>query len=118
GPGCQIMMGTTTSINDGQIIDFQNNYHFQIAPNPITDHFNIKYFLPESSQVLLRINNIQGQIISILINEYQQAGIHKIEWKLRNIRKSGLSPGVYVCSFIVNEEIKLNRKIVFQSSKK
>jgi len=118
GLGCQIMMGTTTSINDGHIIDFQNNYHFQIAPSPITDHFNIKYFLPESSEVLLRVINIQGQIISILINEYQQAGIHKIEWKLRNIRKSGLPPGVYVCSFIVNEEIKLNRKIVFQSSKK
>jgi hypothetical protein len=50
-----------------------NNY-----PNPFNPSTTIKYQLPSSCYVSLKIYNILGREVSVLVNGYQAAGIHYV----------------------------------------
>lgn len=64
---------------------------FQNYPNPFNPVSKIKYQLPQSSQVILRIFDLNGREIFILKNENQLPGIYEIEFD-----GSTLASGVYL----------------------
>ena len=63
----------------------------QNYPNPFNPGTTIRFNLPEASIVKLRIFNILGQEISILVNEFKESGTHTI-----NFNASELSSGIYI----------------------
>ena len=63
---------------------------YQSYPNPFNPSTRIKYTLPESSRILLRIFNLMGQEIEILVNGFQPAGEYEITWQ-----PEGLPSGLY-----------------------
>lgn len=62
----------------------------QNYPNPFNSTSVIKYSIPISSQVTLKIFNALGEELETLINEVKGAGIYEIDWNAVN-----LSSGVY-----------------------
>ncbi|MFH0760603.1 MAG: extracellular solute-binding protein [Bacteroidota bacterium] len=61
--------------------------HFSLAqnyPNPFNSYTTIKYQLPESGFVTVRIFNVFGQEVSTLVNKYQEAGSYEIDWDAGN----------------------------------
>jgi hypothetical protein len=68
-----------TIINTGEFKILQN------SPNPFKSATTIKYNLPNADYVTLKIYNIVGQELVILVDEFQTAGEHEIEWKPREI---------------------------------
>jgi hypothetical protein len=62
----------------------------QNYPNPFNPVTNIVYTLPTSQKVLLKIYDVLGSEIKILVNEEQSAGPHNISFDA-----SKLSSGVY-----------------------
>lgn len=64
----------------------------QNYPNPFNPVTKITYGLPKNSSVNIRLFDITGKEIAILINEYRQAGIYEIELNSDNYL---LSSGVY-----------------------
>ena len=62
----------------------------QNYPNPFNPVTNIVYTLPTAEKVLLRIYDVLGREIKILVNEEQTAGSHNISFDA-----STLSSGVY-----------------------
>jgi hypothetical protein len=62
----------------------------QNYPNPYNPTTLIEYSMPTSSNVILKIYNVLGKLITTLVNENQEAGIYKI-----NFDASRLSNGVY-----------------------
>jgi uncharacterized repeat protein (TIGR02543 family) len=72
-------------------ITLQNEYSLELAyPNPFNPNTTIRYNLPIDSRVTLRVYNTQGQIVTILSNEIQQAGFKSATWNA-----NGVSSGVY-----------------------
>jgi hypothetical protein len=69
-----------------------NNY-----PNPFNPATIIKYQLPVDSHVHLVIYNIIGQIVTILADQVQKAGVYEAVWNAKSY-----ASGVYVCSFITS----------------
>ncbi len=60
-------------------------------PNPFNPYTQITYSLPKSCKVSLRIFNLLGQEIALLVNESQSAGTHTIVFN-----SAGLSSGIYL----------------------
>ena len=56
--------------------------------NPIT---TISFSLPEASQVILRVYDVQGQVVARLVNGWQDAGSHNVAFDGTN-----LASGIYV----------------------
>ncbi|MEN8230481.1 MAG: T9SS type A sorting domain-containing protein [Bacteroidota bacterium] len=68
------------------------NMSLQNYPNPFGSITTIRYELPVSSHVTMRIYNISGAEVATLVNENQIAGQHELTFDGAN-----LSGGVYFC---------------------
>lgn len=63
----------------------QQNY-----PNPFNPVTKISYGLPAGNVVVLKVYNILGKEVALLVNDYQDAGIHTVSFNA-----TGLASGVY-----------------------
>ncbi|MEJ2617245.1 MAG: T9SS type A sorting domain-containing protein [Ignavibacteriaceae bacterium] len=93
GPtGLYVLSFDSTIVNiedgDNKLLDDYNlsqNY-----PNPFNPKTTIKYFLPNSSFVTLKVYDILGKEITTLVNERKSAGNYSV-----NFNASNLPSGVY-----------------------
>lgn len=89
------------------------DYRLETAyPNPFNPTTTIRYELPKSSKVVLKIYNLLGQEISTLVNKIQSAGQRSVVWNGRNNQGLKVSSGVYVYQLQTGNWIK-SRKVVF-----
>lgn len=65
---------------------------FQNFPNPYDSSITIKYNLPNSGHVALMIYNVAGQELATLVDKFQIAGEHEVEWKPKET-----ASGIYFC---------------------
>lgn len=53
---------------------------FQNTPNPFNPSTTITFYIPEESFVTLKIYNINGKLVDILLESDQSAGTHSLQW--------------------------------------
>lgn len=81
----------TTSLTSGlDNQSLQNSSLYQNYPNPFNPTTTIKYSIPNSGIVQIKIYDILGNEINTLLNEYIQDGTYEIEFNA-----SGLPSGIY-----------------------
>ena len=84
-----------------------NDYKiFPAFPNPFNPATTIKYSLPNDAFVLVKLIDINGRIVDLLINEYQVSGFHSLSWD-----GSNFSSGIYILNFYFNNE-KYSQKLI------
>jgi hypothetical protein len=72
---------------------------YQNYPNPFNPSTIISYRLSEASSVELKIYDLLGNEINLLVNEVQPAGDYKIKFDAKSmIKGSKLSSGIYIIS--------------------
>lgn len=76
-------------IPDNSIAD--NSYLFNY-PNPGSNYTNIKFFLPEATQISLRVYTLMGEFVASLDNGLKEQGEHTLTWNMENV-----PPGMYFC---------------------
>lgn len=99
-----------TSIGEKQNI---SNVKAKVYPNPFSDKATIEYTLQKSGHVEVCVVDLAGRKQLILVDEYQMAGAHQIQW---NPFVSGIlkpSEGIYLCKITSSgkEEVL---KLIFQ----
>ena len=70
----------------------------QNYPNPFNPTTKIRYQLPNSMNVTLKVFDILGQEVATLVNERQNAGSYSLEFSPTNLARQtagGLASGVY-----------------------
>jgi choice-of-anchor B domain-containing protein len=72
----------------GILIDFSLEQNY---PNPFNPSTKIKYNVSEAGFTSLKIYNMVGEEISVLVSEEKEIGTHEV-----NFNGSGLSSGIYV----------------------
>ena len=72
------------SVSDSGIIPLEFRL-FDPYPNPFNASTIIRYQLPKSQHVALRIYDVTGREIATLMNEQMQAGCHRILWDAQSI---------------------------------
>jgi fibronectin type 3 domain-containing protein len=68
----------------------------QNFPNPFNPATTIRYELPEQANVVLKVYNMLGQEVVILVNETQQAGYHTILWNGQSSAGHSVASGLYI----------------------
>jgi len=95
----------TVSINkgsnnsSGEKTKLNNNY-----PNPFNPTTKINYEIQTNSFVKITIFNLLGREVKTLVNGFQSAGAHSVEFKA-----SSLSSGIYICRLVSNGNVLTNK---------
>jgi hypothetical protein len=68
----------------------------QNYPNPFNPETIIHYGLPKNEHVLLRVMNLQGQLIISLVDEFMAAGTYNTIWNGRDQNGNRVGNGMYL----------------------
>ena len=69
-----------------------NNYIlYQNYPNPFNPSTKIGYKLKERGYVKLYVYDIKGELVSVLVNEVQEAGYYEVDFSATNNQHPGSS---------------------------
>ncbi len=79
---------------------------YQNHPNPFNSATTITWQLPKDAHVLLKVFDITGREVRILVDCIQAKGEHKVEFDA-----SGLPAGVYFYQFLTNGRIETKKMI-------
>jgi len=64
-------------------------------PNPFNESTRIKYAVTNAGEVTLRVVDLQGRIVTTLINGYQKQGVYSKIWDGKNLRNHDVPEGIY-----------------------
>jgi len=87
-----------------------NNYTLnQNYPNPFNPSTIITYTIPVSSKVTLTVYDLKGQLITTIVNEFQEAGNYSVYFNA-----SGFSSGIYFYKIQSNNFVKANKMLLLK----
>jgi len=72
---------------------------FQNVPNPVKEHTQISFYLPEASKVQLKLYDTLGQEVKVLAEGNFEFGFHKIE-----MPRDSVHSGMYIYSLTVGDK--------------
>lgn len=78
----------------------------QNFPNPFNPVTTIKFILPKSNLVTIKLYDILGKEIALLLNEYKTEGVHQIE-----LNASNLTSGIYMYTMLAGNH-SLTKKLI------
>ena len=87
---------------------------YQNYPNPFNPSTEIKYSLPEKSNVKLEIYNVLGQKIKTLVNSIEEAKMKSVNWNGLDDNGRNVASGVYLCRLETDKFISVKKMMYLQ----
>ena len=81
----------------------------QNYPNPFNPETEIAFDLPEQVEVVLKVYNVLGQEVGVLVSGVLEAGHHAVKWDA-----SDLPSGIYFYSIKANEFMATKRMVLMK----
>jgi len=85
---------------------------YQNYPNPFKSETLIKYGLPKSADVQIKVYNLLGQEIRNLVSEHKEAGFYTVTWDALDNSNSNVSPGIYIYEFTADDNFINKKKMI------
>ncbi|RKY84540.1 hypothetical protein DRQ11_11380, partial [candidate division KSB1 bacterium] len=86
----------------------------QNYPNPFNPETNINYKLSKSGRVSIRIYNLLGQQVRLLVDEYKEAGYYTIKWDGKNNYGQEVPSGVYYYQIKADDFVQTKRMVLLR----
>lgn len=86
----------------------------QNYPNPFNPTTTIAYQLPRAGDVTLTIYNLQGQVVSRLVDGVMPAGLHQVIWDARDQQGNPVPSGLYYYRFQAGSYIQTRKLILMK----
>ena len=86
--------------------------HFTLSqnyPNPFNPSTTIRYELPRASLVSLKVYDVLGREISVLVNDRKDVGVHEVKFD-----GSNLASGMYFYRLQAGEFVQTKRLIILE----
>jgi len=100
-----------TNVTQQSNINIKDYSLSQNYPNPFNPKTIIRFQIPagsiNNSNILLKVYDVLGKEVAILIDQIENPGSYKIEWDASNY-----SSGIYLYSLIVNNKIIDTKKLI------
>ena len=107
----QLVVETSSSLNGGEQTSErtlsginENNFRFNVYPNPVREGSTITFHLDKAGQTNLSLYDISGKQIAVLINGYLSAGNHR-----KTFTSGNTVSGVYILKLVHNGKVELRR---------
>lgn len=81
----------------------------QNYPNPFNPSTKIRFVLPKSDHVTLKVFNLLGQEIETLVDAVHIAGEYEVEWNAK-----GLASGVYIYRLQAGEFVETKKLVLLK----
>ncbi|MBK8663518.1 MAG: T9SS type A sorting domain-containing protein [Ignavibacteriales bacterium] len=94
-----------TSISDNEESPAERLYLYQNYPNPFNPSTKIKFSLTEESEVILRVYDVNGALVTMLQNGWLPAGEYEKEFSPATIGTlNDIASGVYFYNLLVRDK--------------
>ncbi len=105
-PGCNSQEEIEAACDTVSVLEIIFEETLTIFPNPLESNSMIQYSLNHNSSVNLKILDLSGREMVVLVDEIQRKGENRVEFNT-----SGLSAGIYFCVLKTNQGIQ-TKKII------
>ena len=78
-------------------------------PDPFSLTTNIQYTVRQRQNIIIKIFDITGKEIQLLINKQHQPGTYNLNWNARDRLGSALPSGIYLCMLRTEKSISLEK---------
>ena len=85
----------------------------QNYPNPFNPSTVIRYQLPVSSQISIKIYDIMGKEVESIVDEYREAGLYEVNFESMS-RKTHLASGIYFYQLKAGEYIETKQMVLMR----
>ena len=96
---------TSVAVSQSTIAAFSLGQNY---PNPFNPTTTIRYDLPKSANINLKIFNTLGQEITSLVNEHKEAGYYQATWN------ANVPSGIYFCRLQAGEYVETKKMILLK----
>ena len=104
-------IGERTDIRENESIvtgyNLEQNY-----PNPFNPETTIRFQIPKSAFVSLKIFDVTGREIRTLVNETKSEGLYTVKWDGRNINGAMVGSGIYFYKLVLDGKQISTKKMV------
>ncbi len=88
---------------------FARNY-----PNPFNPSTTIAFDIPDAGHIDLRIYDVEGRLVRVLLGEQREAGSHEVVWNGTDDEGSILASGVYFYSLAANSRVRTHKMVLLR----
>ncbi len=81
-------------------------------PNPFNPETAIRYQLPESADISLKIFNLLGQEVRSLVSKVQEAGAYSVQWDGKDNFGLSVSSGIYFYQINAGNKFKMSKTMM------
>jgi hypothetical protein len=82
-----------------------------VRPNPFRPSTELAFSLREAGRTDLRIYDVSGRMVTILLGETRAAGHHTVRWNGRDAAGAEVAPGIYFARLVAGD-VTETRKLV------
>jgi alpha-N-arabinofuranosidase len=100
---------TTSGVNS---LSVKQLYLYNSAPNPFRNETSIKFEITRDQHVQLRILDVSGKVISVLVNKEFMVGKHVVKWNGTDKNGNKVGKGVYFYELSTSSR-RIIKKLIF-----
>lgn len=90
-----------------EVFELHQNY-----PNPFNPSTVIGYQLPVAGDVTLKVYDVLGREVATLVDEFKDAGYHKVEFNVAQVSRPELASGIYFYRLRTGNYIATKKMVV------
>ncbi|MEW5925481.1 MAG: T9SS type A sorting domain-containing protein, partial [Candidatus Zixiibacteriota bacterium] len=85
-----------TAKTDDELLLPKNFILHQNYPNPFNAETQIIYELPKTADVRIDVLNTMGQLVAVLFDDKETAGVHRVSWNGLDINGNQVASGIFI----------------------
>jgi len=109
GPDCSNAVGVESSLPSLPVATLHQN-----VPNPFNPRTTIQYTLATAAKVSVKVYDLQGRLVTTLVDEVKPRGHHEVVWRARDDRHRRVASGVYMCVLSTGDASVTKKMILVQ----